>query len=141
MKRTYPGRFGSAHGPKGRMRPATPLFYLHRLDLTRELFDVDMRLEGVGVYQQSSNAEKKPYMVISQEWVDAANESQPSPSEAEIAEFMTSLGFTLLEDSVFRWRRTRLGESAVLVSDSKPDNFIKTRTGVVPIDLIVGYEN
>ena len=102
-------------------------------------FGGDLRLEGVvlGKPRYSGEEGEKPSIVISQEWIDAADEKSPHPSDQEISDFMMSLGFCRLEDSCYRWRRESDG---VVVLDTKPDNFIKTQTGVIPIDLLVGKE-
>ena len=111
----------------------------------RELFGVDLRLEGVGLGPPRSSSEEpeRPYIVISQEWIDALDAEEPSPSEQEISDFMMSLGFTRMEDSCYRWRRPsdQPGEPSLIVLDTKPDNFIKSAHGVVPIDLIIGFEH
>jgi hypothetical protein len=136
VKCTYPGCFGYANGPNGRTRSATPLFYLHRLELMNQVFGDDSRLEGVAFGKPHFGDEegKRPYIVISQAWVDAADENFPHPSEEEIEGFMVSLGFKRLEDSCYRWHREFDG---IFVSDTKVDNFIKSHKGVVPIDLLI----
>ena len=47
VKRTYPGTFGVTPEAKGRQQHATPLFYLHRLDLMNRVFHSDLRMEGI----------------------------------------------------------------------------------------------
>ncbi len=76
-------------------------------------------------------------MVISQPWIDAANENDPHPTEAEIVAFMESLGFSRLEDSFYGWYNS---EKGIRVVDARPDNFINSSQGVVPIDLIISEE-
>jgi hypothetical protein len=145
IKRTYPGAYGKAHGPKGKRRPATPLYYLERLELTNREFGSDFRLEGIGFGKPgSSTDEQRPYIVISQSWVRGADSAFPYPSLPEISEFMKSLGFTRMEDSDYDWQRIEQPGSeldSIVVLDAKPDNFIKAIAGIVPIDLIVGLEN
>jgi hypothetical protein len=72
--------------------------------------------------------------VISQRWIDALDEKSPHPSDKEIADFMVSLGFSRLEDSCYRWRRKSDG---LIVFDTKPENFINSPAGVIPIDLLI----
>jgi Serine/Threonine/Tyrosine Kinase found in polyvalent proteins len=136
VKCTYPGCFGYVSGPNGRTRAATPLFYLYRLELMNQVFGDDLRLEGVafGKPRFGDEEEKRPYIVVSQAWIDSADENSPHPSEKEIEDFMESLGFKRLEDSCYRWHREFDG---VTVSDTKVDNFIKSHKGVVPIDLLI----
>src|SRR5215472_2402824 len=66
VKRTYPGAYGFAHGPKGKRRRATPLYYLERLELMNRVFGSDFRVEGIGLGkpQSSTDEEKRPYIVI-----------------------------------------------------------------------------
>jgi len=51
---------------------------------------------------------------------------------------MTGLRFERVEDSPIDWTKKSDGSR---VSDARTDNFIKSKEGVIPIDLIVGYEN
>src|ERR1051325_7366 len=60
----------------------------------------------------------------------------PHPSNAEIAEFMESLGFDRLSRSYYGWQRKHDG---VTILDARADNFIKSREGVVPIDLVISH--
>ncbi len=64
----------------------------------------------------------------------AANPNFPHPSPAEIKEFMESLGFAEVKDSYFGWFKTG---GNIKVIDARPDNFIKTANGVIPIDLVI----
>ena len=139
VKRTYPGTYGYANGPKGKQRQATPLFYLHRLKLMNKEFGGDLRLEGVtfGKPRTSGDESEKPSIIISQGWIDAVDGKDPHPTEQEIEDFMVALGFSRLDDSCYRWRRETDG---VVVFDTKPDNFIRSASGVVPIDLLIGKE-
>lgn len=51
---------------------------------------------------------------------------------------MKSLGFERVPDSRFDWTNRSDG---MRVSDARIDNFIKSKEGLIPIDLIVGYED
>ena len=127
FKRTHPGTFGSVLTERGLRRVATPYFYLLRLELVNQVFGSDLRLEGV-------TRSDKPSIVISQPWAHPADLRCPLPSSTEIWEFMTSLGFDPIPDAPFDWLRKSEG---LRVSDARPDNFIKTAEGVVPIDLVI----
>ena len=129
FKRTYPGTFGSAPTDRGLRRTATPYFYLVRLELLNEVFGLDMKLEGV-------TGDELLSMLISQAWVHPADPRNPLPSPAEIAEFMCGLGFEPTSRP-YEWHRKA---DEVLVSDARPDNFIRSKLGVVPIDLIASRE-
>jgi hypothetical protein len=135
VKCTYGGSFGIAHGSNGKPRRATPLFYLHRLELMNQEFPTDLRLEGITLRKSRSGDEneKRPSIVTSQSWIDAVDENI-HPSDQQIAELMICLEFMRSEDSCYRWFRKSDG---IMVSDAKPDNFINSYAGVVPIDLII----
>lgn len=139
VKRTYPGTFGVTNDQKGKQHHATPLFYLRRLQLMNRVFSSDLHLEGMAFGKSLfiGDQGERPCMVISQPWIDAADENNPHPSEAEIATFMESLGFSPLKDSYFGWSRE---DDGITIIDARPDNFIKSVAGVVPIDLVVSQE-
>lgn len=136
VKRTYPGTFGVTPDVKGAQQSATPLFYLRRLTLLNEVFGSDMRLEGVthGKPMIIGQSGEQPSLVVSQPWARALDVNNPHPTFPEVAEFMTRIGFEPLPKSYFGW--TRLSDG-VLILDARTDNFIKTKEGVVPIDLVV----
>jgi hypothetical protein len=100
------------------------------------VFQSDMRLEGVAfgksllIFAQG----EQPSIVVSQPWIRAADPANPHPTGKEIDEFMISLGFALSKHSYFGWHRE---EDGVKILDARPDNFIKSAAGVVPIDLVV----
>lgn len=140
IKCTYPGKFGYAHGPKekrGRFSEATPLFYLRRLDLMNQVFDTDLRLEGVALGGPDFGTEGawSPYIVTSQRFIERADKNRPHPSELEIEEFMRELKFTRIPESIYNWIRESDG---VIVFDTKQPNFINSPEGIIPIDLIIG---
>ncbi len=139
VKRTYPGTFGVTNDPKGKQHHATPLFYLRRLGLMNYVFRSDLRLEGIAFGKSPFIGEQgeRPCAVISQPWIDAVDENNPHPSKAEIATFMESLSFSSLEGSYFGWRRKKEG---ITIIDARPDNFIKSTEGVVPIDLVISQD-
>ncbi len=134
IKRTHPGAYGFAVSSNGKHRAATPLLYLERLLLMNAAFDADMRLEGVLVdgVNTYDDGSPKPSIVISQNWIQAQDEQAPHPSEAEIKEFMESLGFSRLPDCITKWKKDRL-----IVSDAREHNFIKSVAGLIPIDLMI----
>jgi len=76
-------------------------------------------------------------MVVSQQYVKPADPNSPHPSASEIADFMRSQGFQPTPKSYFGWERS---EDGIKVLDARPDNFIKTPAGVVPVDLVMAQE-
>ena len=141
VKRTWPGTFGFIPGKSGgnwMPKPASPREYLQRQALQNEFFMDDIRLEGVMLSDGPSmiigQAPGGISLVISQPWLDAANPSQPHPKETQIAEFMHTMGFFPLFGSLFGWMRE---DDSCVILDAKPDNFIFTAAGILPIDLLI----
>lgn len=134
LKRTHPGSYGFAVASNGKHRSATPLLYFERISLMNAAFAADMRFEGVFLDGSSSypDGRPKPSIVISQKWVEAKDELNPHPSEEEIKAFMESLGYSPLPDCLTKWKRGK-----VIVSDAREHNFIKSSTGLIPIDLLI----
>jgi hypothetical protein len=135
VKRTWPGIYGQIPVPSnGRLdrANASPSQYLLRQALHISVFGSDIRFEGVCVSNKPSmvlfEPAGQPSLVISQEWF----ESGEAPEMSEIARSLRADGFESVPNSYFGWYRASDG---VVVVDAKPDNFVKTPLGVVPIDL------
>ena len=137
VKLTYPGTFGVTPDPKGMQQAATPLFYLLRLELMNKTFGSDFRLEGItfGKSLLIGARTKQARMVVSQPWIRAANPNSPHPTQIELSDFMQSVGFLPMQSSYFGWFRK---EDNITILDARPDNFIMSHLGVVPIDLVIG---
>lgn len=138
-KCTKPAKFGWGHGSNGKYGnhcPATPWFYLKRLELMNQEFPTDLRLEGVGLGKSDfgSDGELSAYIVTSQLYIEIADKKSPHPSEPEIERFMLELGFRMLDDSCYNWLRQHDG---VVVTDTRMLNFLISQDGIVPIDLII----
>lgn len=135
VKRTWPGVYGQiptvANGSLDR-RNATPSEYLKRMALHIAVFGSDLQFEGVAVSEKPSmiigQPSGQPSMVISQQWYEkdgvATNEA--------IHDFLVDEGFRSVPASYFGWFRPSDG---VVIVDAKPDNFIRTSAGLIPIDL------
>ena len=136
VKLTYPGTFGVTPDPKGLQQAATPLFYLLRLELMNHVFGSDFKLEGIAFGKSLLLWAKseQPRIVVSQPWIRAANPNFPHPSTTELSQFMESLDFVSLQGSYFGWHRK---EGKITILDARPDNFINSSQGVVPIDLVI----
>ncbi len=139
VKRTHPGTFGfrpEFQNDKWVSVPATPLAYLRRFQLQNELFVDDVRLEGVMPSEGPSMVIGQPpggiSLVISQPWLDARETAQPHPAEAEVADYFNKRGFVHIPDAFYGWRREADG---VVILDARPDNFVQTPAGLLPIDL------
>ena len=135
VKRTWAGVYGQIpwvqDGALSR-RNALPSEYLRRMALQISVFRSDIQLAGVFISDEPSmiigQPPGEPSLVISQEWF----EKDTAPSLTEIADYMRSEGFVHDPKAYFGWCRTADG---VIIVDAKPDNFIKTIFGLVPIDL------
>jgi hypothetical protein len=139
IKCTKPGRFGLAHGADGcygRHVPATPLFYLRRIELSNREFPTDLRLEGIALGKPDfgNKEELRPYIVTSQRLIEPIDVNCQNPSEEEIAASMMKLGFKLLPENVYNWVRESDG---IVVTDARMLNFILSDEGIIPIDLII----
>jgi hypothetical protein len=136
VKLTHPGTFGVTPDPKGAQRAATPLFYLHRLMLMNRVFGAGLRLEGITLAKSLiiGVTGDQPSIAISQPWIRPADPQRPHPTNPEIAQFMESLGLVQVTRSYYGWHRKA---DAITILDARPDNFILSPQGVVPIDLVI----
>lgn len=127
-KRTYPpGTFGMVAFGNKLERIATPYFFLRRVALMNQAFGSDIRVEGI-------TPGDKPSIITSQPSYEAADPNSPHPSPDEIERYMYGRGFEPLRNVPNAWARKSDG---IFAYDTRPDNFIKTKDGVVPIDLVV----
>jgi hypothetical protein len=135
VKRTWPGFYGQIPFPgEGTLdrHNATPAEYLRRMALQIAVFRSDLKLEGVSISDKPSmilgQPAGEPSIVVSQHWF----EKEDAPSLPEIAQRLGADGFLPAPHSYFGWYRPADG---VVIVDAKPDNFIQTAAGLVPIDL------
>ncbi|MCE0521993.1 MAG: hypothetical protein LV480_03685 [Methylacidiphilales bacterium] len=135
IKRTWAGVYGQIPTVQDcalSRRNALPSEYLRRMALQISVFKSDIQLVGVFISEEPSmiigQPPGEPSLVISQEWF----EKDAAPSLTEIADYMRSEGFVHDPKAYFGWYRTADG---VIIVDAKPDNFIKTIFGLMPIDL------
>jgi|GEM_PF-236 len=144
VKRTWPGGFGqipiAAADAEAVDRASADLSaYLFRMALHIAIFGSDLKFEGIHVSPEAGiiigQALDQPSAVVSQEWVHAADPEKAAPSFREIAAFMVDRGFTSVPNSFFGWMRP----DGLTVIDAKPDNFILTENGVIPIDLQIAF--
>lgn len=137
IKRTHAGCFGVTPQAKGVQRDATPLFYLRRVLLMNRVFDSRIRLEGLAFNKSlllGKTEGEHPSLVSSQPWYVGLDKLAPHPTGEEIKQFMNSLGFEELLGSYYGWINR---DQKISVIDARRDNFIKTKEGVVPIDLVI----
>ncbi|MGB0992237.1 MAG: hypothetical protein ACPG32_07180 [Akkermansiaceae bacterium] len=135
VKRTIAGFYGQIpipeNGNLGR-RNALPSEYLKRMALQLAVFGGDIRLEGVTVSDKPSpilfEPPKQPSLVISQLWYERSGLA----SHEAIHDFLVLEGFRSVPSSYFGWYRAA---DRVVIVDAKPDNFVQTVAGLIPIDL------
>jgi hypothetical protein len=138
IKQTLPGQFGwfpKLDHSRWTLGIATPLDYLERWILFNIIFADDVRLEGVTLQGGTIIIGQKTEplsLIISQRWHPADDPNHPAPTETEISMFLHKLGFYPLPNSFYGWQRP---EDGIVILDARPDNFIKTRDGIAPIDL------
>lgn len=135
VKRTWPGVYGQIPVPANRglgRRNATPSEYLQRMALHIEVFSSDLRLEGVTISDKPSmiigQPSGQPSIVISQRWY----QRQGVATNEAIHTYLVEEGFRPVPSSYFGWYRPTDG---VVIVDAKPDNFICSNEGILPIDL------
>lgn len=139
IKVTWPGFYGQIpvfrDGKLDRAN-ACPSEYLERQALQNEIFASDLRLEGVNISDRPSmvigTPVGQPSFVVSQGFIEAAQPANPVPAMAQIEGFLREHDFEPVPGSYFGWIRRADG---VAIVDAKPDNFILSVEGVVPIDL------
>jgi phosphoribosylformylglycinamidine synthase len=140
VKRTWPGVFGQVPAHSSDLSAldrenADLSSYLLRMALHIALFGSDLKFEGISISTEPGliigQASGQASAVISQNWIQANQASLPLPNLEQIADFMLEKGFHPIAKSFFGWLRP----DGVAVIDAKPDNFILTKDGVVPIDL------
>jgi hypothetical protein len=141
MKKTLPGSFGFVPTKDGETWvpiPATPAEYLHRMHLQNTIFGDEICLEGGMIHSGPSMIIGGPpngfSFVISQPWLEAADNRNQFPSEAEIHEFLSGIGFQPLRNAFYGWQSS---DASLVILDAKPDNFISTPEGILPIDLLL----
>jgi hypothetical protein len=135
VERTWPGIYGQVPVVNGRAldrRNASPSEYLRRMALQIAVFGGDLRLEGVTISGKPSmiigQPAGEPSIVISQRWY----EKEGVATNEDIHDLLVQEGFRPVPSSYFGWYRPSDG---VVIVDAKPDNFIRTAVGLIPIDL------
>jgi hypothetical protein len=105
---------------------AAPADYLERLRLMNAVFGDAVRVEGV-------RCGRTVALAISQPLLKAARTGCPHPvREKKIALYMEARGFVGLGYHAWFHPAERL-----MVTDATPDNFIVTRKGLAPVDLMI----
>ena len=145
IKVTWLGFYGQTpvvRGGKLERVNATPAQYMARQILQNLVFNGRIVLEGIHVSEGPSfiigEPSGQPSFVISQPWYPAADKTNPHPSPEAVNAFMQAQSFVPVRGSYFGWVRPQDG---VIITDAKPDNFVLTAVGIVPIDLQIAQVN
>jgi hypothetical protein len=129
VKATHVNRFGHSVIAEG--ASASPLEYIQRLEFQNTLFGDEIRIEGVAF------DEAQIEIITTQPWIVASPE-HPSPTQAEIDVYFSSLGFLkaeLVADVPLYFHR----DLGILVADAHDRNILRNESGaLVPIDLVIG---
>jgi hypothetical protein len=136
IKRTRAGVYGQIPIPlNGKIdrKNAKPSEYLRRMALQILFIDSELKLEGVTISPDKPSIvlfepPGQPSFVISQRFFEKTD----AVTTEEIKELMEDSGFQFDPKAYFGWFRR---EDRLIVVDAKPDNFIKTAAGLIPIDL------
>jgi hypothetical protein len=105
---------------------AAPADYLARLALMNQVFGDDIRLVGL-------RCGRTVAIVTSQPLAKAARAQRPHPADGrKIETYMAGRGFVNLGFAAWYHPQQKL-----MVTDATPDNFIRTRQGLTPVDLMI----
>jgi len=137
VKRTWPGAYGFIPSPDQDKRTlgrknASPAEYLHRMMFQILLFESDVKLEGVMISDKPSVVLGAPprqaTFVISQKFFKRASKI----TIEDITKMLEECGFQHVPKAFFGWVRK---EDRIVLIDARPDNFVNTEIGLIPIDL------
>lgn len=125
LKLTKAGVYGDYYFlQEGRVhqRCCTPGDYLLRLEMVEMTFGFAAQPIGVTPFGQ---------IVTLQRFV-----SGDIPSQSEVDAFLRSAGIEPVKQSCWLWRKLDPdGQMDFWIGDARADNFVKTATGIVPIDI------
>lgn len=131
-KLTRPGIYGESYfldaNGKINQRNCPPLDYLHRLRLWKRLFakgPIDL-----GITDRGQIASQFPFM------------TGETPSQEMVNEFLCSAELTPVRQEFWIWKRVG-SDYEIWIGDTRNDNFVNTKDGIVPIDIrlwLVGGE-
>lgn len=105
--------------------PGMPADYLEGLALRNAVFGQVVELAG---YQEGKFSAS---IVTRQPFIAAASPERPHPSVGQIRSYMEARGFQFFESAYYH------PEYDVVVADTKPSNFILSRSGPVLIDGVI----
>jgi len=105
---------------------STPLQYLIRLRLWKKLFGAAPVCLGITPLGQFISTQ--PFI------------SGEMPSQQEVDAYLSNSGITPLKKAAFVWEKFFPEENhSVWIGDTRDENFVKTESGIVPIDIRLGF--
>jgi hypothetical protein len=127
-KATRPGQFGESYYlDEGKVfqKNCMPIEYLARLRLWRFVFGsapASLGMTSIGQF------------VTSHEFITGE-----LPTQNEVDTFLKEVGFTPIRQQYWLWKKvyrpTHLFRLEVEIGDARDENFVKTQSGIVPIDI------
>lgn len=130
FKETFPETYGGKFNPgnPATLLPATPLEYLKRWRAFNEVFNGDVRFEGVVMHPNGMVS-----LQISQPLITG-----PKPERADLEKTLADDGWANV--AIGTWTK-KTSRGLVRITDVKPDNFAVVDGVTVPLDVIVTLED
>ena len=129
LKVTRPLTFGESYflkGGKVHQQNCSPVEYLLRLRLWQKLFGVAPR--DLGITDGNQIVSIQPFV------------TGVPPSQDEVDNFLLASGLVPVKRNCWLWKR-KYPQFEIWVGDARDENFLRTGTGIVPIDLRVWFAN
>lgn len=127
FKATKPGLFGENYFMReGRIaqRNCSPFDYLMRLRLWQHLFE-----SAPGPLGMTNQGQ----IISSHEFITGI-----PPAQSELDAYLIAEGFTAVRKQYWLWEKSYPEDAfAIGLGDARPDNFVKSPAGIVPIDIRV----
>jgi hypothetical protein len=130
FKATRPGLFGESYYIQDNevfQRNCRPLEYLSRLLLWKSVFGSAPEAHGITALGQ---------IVTSHEFITGN-----LPSQDEVDRFLEEAGFVPIKQKYWLWKKvyrpSRVSSPRLIIElgDARDENFVKTPSGIVPIDI------
>ena len=99
----------------------TPVEYLVRLHLWKKLFRIAPYT--VGVTKQGRIISRQPFI------------AGDPPTQEEVDAFLVEAGLTPVKTNRFLWKSRLYLDAEIWIGDTRDENFVKTESGIVPIDV------
>ena len=125
FKITLPGTYGDFYylvNDRVNQEKCTPLEYLVRLHLWKKLFRVSP--SAMGMTKQGNIVSKQDFIT-----------GKP-PTQKEVDLFLGESGLVPVKANCFIWKKEKVYDDfEIWIGDTRDENFVKTESGIVPIDI------